>query len=124
MAKSLKSGKIAVKLSPDTIQILRKAVRIRIELDQQPNYLEFLLEEAYAKLEGEKCSFRKSEYFALFHQDTMRYIDIPTQMIIREAVQLEPTVIPAKWTVLIDQDWAVTSEPAFIPVTHDENIGI
>ena len=116
MARSLKSGKIAVKLSPETIQILRKAVRIRLELDEQPNYLECLLEEACAKLEGEKCTFRKSEFFALFHADTMQYIDIPTQMIIRAAVQLEPTVVQASWTVLIDQQ--------FIPVTNDENIGI
>lgn len=117
MARSLKSGKIAVKLAPDTLGIIRQAVQIRLELDELPDYLQFLLEEAKAKLEGEKCTLRKSEFFALFHNDTMQYIDIPTQMIIREAVQLE--------TAAIRPFGAAAPLPvrvAFVPISENENI--
>lgn len=100
MARSLKNGKITVKLSPDTQVAILKAIQIRLEMDELPHYLEYLLQEAMEKLQGEACKLRKSEFFALFHPDNMIYIDEPTQLLIREAVQLEDqTIVPAFATV-------------------------
>lgn len=105
MARSLKSGKIAVKLSTDTQLAIIKAIRIRLEMDELPHYLEYLLQEALEKLQGESCKLRKSEFFALFHPDNMIYIDEPTQLIIRDTVQLEsqpsPVMIPTASTPFI-----------------------
>ena len=72
------------------MSILRLAVQQRLHFDESPDYLHYLLEEALDKLEGDSCKLRKSEFFALFQEATMRYIDLPTQMLIRQAVQLEP----------------------------------
>ena len=89
MARTLKSGKIAVKLSEETMSILRLAIQQRLHFDESPDYLHYLLEEALDKLVGDSCKLRKSEFFALFEEATMRYIDLPTQLLIRQAVQLE-----------------------------------
>lgn len=113
MAKLLKSGKIAVKLSFETRSILFRAIQIRIEMDNLPNYLEYLLREAQEKLQNEQCKFRKSEFFALFHARTLIYLDEPTQLLVRDAAQLqEQTVI------------APTSSIPFIPPTSHENIAL
>lgn len=103
MAKLLKSGKIAVKLSPETQVILRRAVQIRLEMDELPHYLEYLLLEAQEKLQGDPCKFRKSEFFALFHEATMIYLDEPTQLLLRDAAQLQgqPAIIPTPSTPFI-----------------------
>ncbi len=89
MARTLKSGKIAVKLSEETMSILRLALQQRLHFDESPDYLHYLLEETLDKLVGDSCKLRKSEFFALFQEASMRYIDLPTQLLIRQAVQLE-----------------------------------
>ena len=71
--------------------ILRLAVQQRLHFDELPDYLYYLLEETLEKLERERCKLRKSEFFALFQEDTMQYVDLPTQLLIRQAVQLEPS---------------------------------
>ncbi len=115
MARSLKNGKISVKLPRDTQVAVVKAIQIRLELDELPHYLEYLLQEAVEKLQGESCQLRKSEFFALFHPDNMIYIDDPTQLLIREAVQLEEQTIAP----LIP-----TASTPFIAPTPHENIAI
>lgn len=113
MAKLLKSGKIAVKLSPETQAILRRAVQVRLEMDKLPHYLEYLLQEAQEKLQGEHCKFRKSEFFALFQEDNMIYIDEPTQLLLRDAAQLQGQTLIAP-----------TPSTPFIAPTLHENIDL
>ncbi len=113
MARSLKNGKITVKLSPDTQLAILKAIQIRLEMDDLPHYLDYLLQEAMEKLQGESCKLRKSEFFALFHPDNMIYIDEPTQLLIREAAQLEDQAIISE---------IPTASTQFIAPTLYENI--
>lgn len=109
MARTLKSGKIALKLGDETMIILRLAVQQRLYFEELPEYLYFLLEEALEKLEGDSCKLQKSEFFAIFQEATMQYIDLPTQLLIREAAQLAPLK---------------SVEPLCLPMTVDENIPI
>lgn len=99
MARQLKSGRIAVKLGKETMEILRLAVQQRMHFEELPDHLHYLLEEALERLEGKSCKLRKSEFFAVFQEETMRYVDVPTQLLIRQAVELEhkvgfPIVLP------------------------------
>jgi len=113
MAKLLKSGKIAIKLSPEAQSILRRAVQIRLEMDELPHYLEYLLQEALERLQGDQCKLRKSEFFALFQEDNMIYIDEPTQLLLRDAAQLEGQTVLAS---------TPTASTPFIAPTLYENI--
>lgn len=89
MARLLKSGKIAVKIGKETMEVLRLAVQQRLHFESLPDHLHYLLEEALERLEGKTCKLRKSEFFAVFQEETMQYVDIPTQLLIRQAVELE-----------------------------------
>lgn len=89
MARQLKGGKVSVKLGKETMVILRLAVQQRLHFEELPDHLHYLLEEALESLEGKSCKLRKSEFFAVFQEETMRYVDVPTQLLIRKCVELE-----------------------------------
>lgn len=89
-AKITKDGKISLKLDRALWGILERALERRIyrkgfELEL---FAWFLLKELLQKIQlsGEVVRFRKSEFFALFHEDTMENIDEPTQIILKDFI--------------------------------------
>lgn len=86
------SGKIAFSLKQDERQIILLAVRQAVYFDagEMPPALYWLLIESLSELEKENkhISLRKSEFFAVFSEVVMQYVDIPTQLILKQAVSL------------------------------------
>lgn len=95
MMKALKNGMIGLKLSEELIEVLKQAINQAIWYDQDdlPEYLYFLLLEVQEKLHDSdgKLKLRKSEFFALFSSWSLRYIDDPTQVLMKEKIIL-PTL--------------------------------
>lgn len=93
--KILKDGRYSIALEGELRDLLVLAISRRIH-DHHPGlpiYLHCLLHEAFTALasaDGNRVKLRRSEYFAVFDPAVMRYIDEPTQNIIREQVQLGP----------------------------------
>ncbi len=91
MAIRLKSGKLKLKIGPDEGHVLKMAIKQALEFDGQdiPDYLYYLLIEVLDKIENDKWTFRKSEFFALASPTVMNYVDIPTQSLLRQAFEIE-----------------------------------
>lgn len=82
--KETKGGKLSFRLPDDLKEIIIMAINYRIKHDLVPEYLHHLLEEAKVALSKEgKLSMRKSEFFAVFHPEQMRYFENSTITLIR-----------------------------------------
>lgn len=90
--KVLSNGKLSFKLDPATIEIVILATMQRMEFDDLPEYLYYLLKETIEKMiragQG-RISLRKSEFFALFDPAIANYLDEPTQMILKQAISFK-----------------------------------
>lgn len=93
--KILKDGRISLALSEEMIDILSIAINQALFYDEQdlPEYLYYLLYEIREKLQDAhgRLKLRRSEFFALFSSWNIRYIDDPTQILLKEKVIL-PTI--------------------------------
>lgn len=89
-AKITKDGRVSMKLEPELWRILEFALEMRIYRDglEMEASTWFLLKETIQKIQVSEAvvRFRKSEFFALFHEDTMDSIDGPTQLILKEFI--------------------------------------
>ena len=90
-AKITKDGRVALKLDSAMWEVLESALErrmFRYGFDLEVSSW-FLLKEILQKLQlksGEVLRFRKSEFFALFHEHTMENIDEPTQILLKEFI--------------------------------------
>lgn len=85
--KETKDGRLSFRLPDDLKQIITLAINYRIKYDLVPEYLYHLLDEAKTALRKEgKIRMRKSEFFAVFHPEQMRYIEEPTMLLIKEHI--------------------------------------
>ncbi len=91
MAIRLASGKLKLKIGAEEGHVLKMAIHQAIEFDgpDLPDYLYYLLIELLEKMEKDKWSFRKSEFFALASPIVMNYVDIPTQTVLRQAFEIK-----------------------------------
>ncbi|MCB0632089.1 MAG: hypothetical protein KDD15_20225 [Lewinella sp.] len=90
--KLTKSGKISIKLPPELRQPLILAARQRLyfENDELDHYSFFLLYETLQRLQSvstKRIQLRFSEFFILITPQTMQYLDEPTQLLIRDAIE-------------------------------------
>lgn len=90
--KITKSGKISFKLPAALRQPLEMAARQRLyfEGDDLDHHAFYLLHEAIISLQenpGQRVRLRTSEFFILFEAATMQYLDEPTQILLRQAVE-------------------------------------
>ncbi len=94
MAKLLKNGKISFRLHQEEAEAAALAIKQAIEFDSLDLFHQCLLEETLEKLEsgceGGPIRLRRSEFFALCNLTVMQYLDAPTQILIRGAVEICP----------------------------------
>jgi hypothetical protein len=82
--KETKDGRLSFRLPDDLKQIITLAINYRLKNDLVPEYLHHLLNEAKTALRKEgKIRMRKSEFFAVFHPEQMRYFENSTITLIR-----------------------------------------
>ena len=82
--KETKDGKLSFRLPDDLKQIIILAINYRLKHDLVPEYLYHLLQEAITTLKKDgKLRMRKSEFFAVFHPEQMRYFETSTITLIR-----------------------------------------
>lgn len=89
--KTTKDGSISLKMEQPLWSVLEKAVQKRLLEDgmEMEFYLWCLLKEVLQKmqlLDGATLKFRRSEFFALFDEATMQWVDEPTQILLREFI--------------------------------------
>lgn len=87
-----KSGKLSIKLSPLLREplILAAQQRLFYENEDLEHYSFFLLHEALQRLQNistNRIQLRLSEFFILITPQTMQYLDEPTQILIRDAIE-------------------------------------
>ena len=90
--KITKTGKLSIKLPPKLREPLILAARQRLfyENEDLEHYSFFLLHEAVQRLQSvsvNRIQFRFSEFFILLTPQTMQYLDEPTQILIRDAIE-------------------------------------
>ena len=90
--KITKTGKLSIKLPPPLREPLILAARQRLfyENEDLEHYSFFLLHEALQRLQNvstNRIQFRFSEFFILLTPQTMQYLDEPTQILIRDAIE-------------------------------------
>lgn len=90
--KLTKSGKLSIKLPPQLREplILAAQQRLYYENEDLEHYSFFLLHEALQRLQDvrrNRIQFRLSEFFILVTPQTMQYLDEPTQILIRDAIE-------------------------------------
>jgi len=95
--KMLKNGKISFRMEADLRELVSMAIRARLFFDREDleDYLYFLLDETLQRIEkadGDRVQLRRSEYLAVFHPDIMQYLDEPVQWMIRQAIEMAPTL--------------------------------
>ncbi|PHN07823.1 hypothetical protein [Flavilitoribacter nigricans] len=90
--KITKTGKISIKLPPILREplILAAQQRLYYENEDLEHYSFFLLHETLQRLQRvstNRIQFRFSEFFILLTPQTMQYLDEPTQILIRDAIE-------------------------------------
>ena len=90
MIKQKSNGQFSVKLELPFWSLLSKAIQCRLHFEgsELESYLWCLLTEIAEKLESPKrtISLRASEVLALFDEENMKYLDCPTQILIRNEI--------------------------------------
>lgn len=90
------NGKISVQLKQDEICAVQLAIRsaLYLEADQLDTWLYCLLTETLEEMTGvtDEISLRKSAFFAVFSPMVMKYIDVPTQILLRSRISLSMDV--------------------------------
>lgn len=103
----LKNGKISFSLEQDLRNVVAMAIRAALYYDKDdfPTYLYYLLEEVVTKLDRpeERLQLRRSEFFAVFDQVVMQYIDEPTQHILRAMLSWRPAHETMAGILLVDE---------------------
>ena len=89
--KTTKDGSISLKMEQPLWSVLEKAVQKRLLEDgmEMEFFLWCLLKEILQKvqlLNGATLKLRRSEFFALFDEATMQWVDEPTQILLREFI--------------------------------------
>lgn len=90
--KLTKTGKLSIKLPPKLREplILAAQQRLYYENEDLEHFSFFLLHEALQRMESVSTNaiqFRLSEFFILLTPQTMQYLDEPTQILIRDAIE-------------------------------------
>ena len=94
--KLTKEGKISLVLPEDLKDIIILSIRYRLDFDEVPEYLYHLLQETIASLsKAGKTKMRKSEFFAVFHPEQMRYMETSTMHLIKAHLGELPTPVVA-----------------------------
>ena len=89
--KITKDGAFSLKMERALWAVLERSIQERLledGLDMEP-YLWCLLKEVLQKiqlLDGATLKLRRSEFFALFDEATMQWVDEPTQILLREFI--------------------------------------
>ena len=89
--KITKDGAFSLKMEWPLWEVLEKALQKRILEDGlgMEFYLWCLLKEILQKIQlndSASLKLRRSEFFALFDESTMRWVDEPTQILLREFI--------------------------------------
>ena len=89
--KITKDGAFSLKMERPLWDVLEQSIQKRIledGFDMEP-YLWCLLKEVLQKIQllnGATLKLRRSEFFALFDEATMQWVDEPTQILLREFI--------------------------------------
>ena len=89
--KTTKDGAVSLKMEQPLWEVLERALQKRILEDglEMDFPLWCLLKEILQKLQlldGATLKLRRSEFFALFDEGTMQWVDEPTQVLLREFI--------------------------------------
>ena len=89
--KITKDGAFSLKMERPLWDVVEQAIQKRLLEDgmEMEFYLWCLLKEILQKvqlLDGATLKLRRSEFFALFDEATMQWVDEPTQILLREFI--------------------------------------
>ena len=89
--KITKDGAFSLKMEKPLWDVMERSVQKRILEDglDMEAYLWCLLKEVLEKvhlLDGTTLKLRRSEFFALFDEDTIQWVDEPTQILLQEFI--------------------------------------